>query len=102
VSDCLRPAPAALLNATFRGSRRIDLGLPDSAQSVLVEVKVSRAAHSGMLRLSAGRGTVELRVPARRTVIRQLEVPVAQDTRLTARLSTRARLRIGQMGYTFP
>lgn len=102
VSDCLRPAPASVLSASFRGSRRIDLGLPDSAQSVLVDVKVSGASSGGMLRLSAGRGTVELRVPARRTVTRQLEVPVAQDTRLTVQLSPRARLRIRQMGYTFP
>lgn len=102
VSDCLRPAPASLLTATFRGSRRIDLGLPDSARSVLVDVKVSGAAHGGTLRLAAGRGTVEIQVPARRTVLRQLEVPVAPNTRLTAQLSTRARLRITQVGYTFP
>lgn len=102
VSDCLRPAPASLLAASFKGSRRINLRLPDPAQSVLVDVTVSGAAHAGTLRLAAGRGTVEIRVPRRRTLTRQLEVPVAAGTRLTARLSTRARLRIIQMGYTLP
>ncbi len=102
VSDCLRPEHASLLTATFKGSRRIDLGLPDSTQSVLVDVKVSGAAHGGTLRLAAGRGTVEIRVPRQRTVTRQLEVPVAPDTRLRVQLSTGARLRIDQVGYTLP
>ncbi|CAI9415589.1 hypothetical protein [Nocardioides sp. T2.26MG-1] len=101
VSDCLRPAPRALLSAAFAGTRRIDLRIPDSAQSVLVDVTVSGAQRGTTLKLSAGRGTVTLQVPRRRTVTRQLEVPVAARTRLTAQLAKRARVRIGQMGYAF-
>jgi hypothetical protein len=100
VSDCLRPAPKSLLSAAFSGSRRIDLGLPDPAQSVLVSVTVSGAARGSTLKLSAGRGTLTLQVPKRRTVTRQLEVPVAAGTRLTVQLTRRARVRIDQVGYT--
>jgi hypothetical protein len=101
VSDCLRPAARSVLSATFGGTRRVDLGLPDSASSVLVEVRVSGASRAGTLRFSAGRGTVPLQVPKRRTVTRMLEVPVAAQTKLTMQLSTRARLRIIQVGYAF-
>lgn len=102
VSDCLRPAPAALLSAAFTGRRTVALGLPDPAGSVLVSVRLSGADRAGMLRLSAGRGTVEIRVPRRRTVTRLLEVPVAAQTKLTVRLSKRARLVLDQVGYTLP
>ena len=101
VSDCLRPAPASVLSAAFSGSRRIDLGLPDSAQSVLLDVTVSGATRGTTLKLSAGRGTVSLPVPRRRTVTRWLEVPVAAQTRLTVQLSKRARVKINQVGYAF-
>jgi len=102
VSDCLRPAARSVLSATFGGTRRVGLGLPDSASSVLVEVRVSGASRTGTLRLSAGRGTVPLQVPKRRTVTRLLEVPVAAQTRLTIQQSPRARVRIIQVGYAFP
>ncbi|MDI6910112.1 hypothetical protein [Nocardioides sp.] len=101
VSDCLRPAPRPVLSAAFAGTRRLDLGLPDSASSVLVDVTVSGAQRGTTLKLSAGRGTVTVQVPRRRTVTRQLEVPVAAQTRLTVQLSKRARVRIGQVGYAF-
>ncbi len=101
VSDCLRPAARSVLSAAFGGTRKVSLGLPDSASSVLLEVRVSGAARSGTLRLSAGRGTVPFTVPRRRTVTRLLEVPVAAQTKLTVQLSPRARLRITQVGYAF-
>ncbi|ABL83144.1 MULTISPECIES: hypothetical protein [unclassified Nocardioides] len=101
VSDCLKPAPASVLSAAFSGSRRIDLGLPDSAQSVLLDVTVSGATRGTTLKLSAGRGTVSLQVPRRRTVTRWLEVPVAAHTRLTVQLAKRARVKINQVGYAF-
>jgi hypothetical protein len=99
VSDCLRPASKSVLSAAFSGSRRIDLGLPDSAQSVLVDVTVSGAPRGATLKLSAGRGTVTLQVPKRRAVTRQLEVPVAAGTKLTVQLTKRARVTIDQVGY---
>lgn len=102
VSDCLRPAARSVLSATFAGARRVALGLPDTASSVLVEVRVSGAARAGTLRLSAGRGTVPFPVPRRRTVTRLLEVPVAAQTKLTIQQSPRARVRITQVGYAFP
>ncbi|WP_296602390.1 hypothetical protein [Nocardioides sp.] len=102
VSDCLRPAARSVLSATFAGSRRVALGLPDTASSVLVEVRISAAARAGTLRLSAGRGTVPFPVPRRRTVTRLLEVPVAAQTKLTIQQSPRARVRITQVGYAFP
>ena len=101
VSDCLKPAPAPVLSAAFGGSRRIDLGLPDSAQSVLLDVTVAGGTRGTTLKLSAGRGTVTVQVPRRRTVTRWLEVPVAAHTRLTVELSKRARVRISQVGYAF-
>lgn len=102
VSDCLKPAPASVLSAAFSGSRRIDLGLPDSARSVLIEVTVSGATRGTTLKLSAGRGTVTLQAPRRRAVTRWLEVPVAAHTRLTVQLSKRARVKLRQVGYTLP
>ncbi len=99
VSDCLRPESKSLLSAGFSGSRRIDLGVPDSAVSILVDVTVSGAARGTTLKLSAGRGTVTLQVPKRRTVTRQLEVPVAMQTKLTVQLTKRARVKIDQVGY---
>lgn len=102
VSDCLRPAARSVLSATFAGTRRVSLGLPDTASSVLVEVRVSGASRAGTLRLSAGRGTVPLQVPKRRTVTRLLEVPVAAQTKLTIQQSPRARVRVTQVGYAFP
>lgn len=101
VSDCLRPAAKPVLSAAFSGSRRVDLGLPDSAVSVLVDVTVSGATRGTTLKLSAGRGTVTVQVPKRRTVTRQLEVPVAAQTRLTVQLTKRARVKIDQVGYAF-
>ena len=101
VSDCLRPAPRALLSAAFSGTRKVDLGLPDSAVSVLVDVTASGATRGATLKLSAGRGTVIVQVPKRRTLRRQLEVPVAPQTKLTVQLTKRARLKIGQVGYAF-
>lgn len=101
-SDCLRPAPDGLLTAAFVGPRRVDLGVPDAAQAILVEVTVSGALRGATLRLSAGRGTVIVQVPKRRTITRWLEVPVAAHTRLTVDLSKRARIRIEQVGYTLP
>lgn len=101
VSDCLRPGSKSLLSAAFSGNRRIDMRLPDSAVSVLIDVTISGATRGTTLRLSAGRGTVEVRVPKRRTVTRQLEVPVAMQTRLTVQLSKRARVKIDQVGYAF-
>ena len=101
VSDCLRPAPGAVLSTRLKGTRTVDLGLPDSATSVLLDVTVSGATRGGTLRLSAGRGTVQVQVPGRRTLTRQLEVPVAAHTRLTVQLTTRARVRIDQVGYAF-
>ena len=100
VSDCLRPAPGSVLSARFTGRRTVDLGLPDSARSVLLDVTVSSAARGGTLRLSAGRGTVEVRVRGRGSLTRQLEVPVAAHTRLAVQLSTRARVRLDQVGFT--
>jgi len=102
VSDCLRPAPGAVLSAAFSGSRRTDLGLPDSAQSVLVDVTVSGAPRGSTLKLSAGRGTVTLQVPKRRTITRQLEVPVAAHTKLTVQVTKPARVKIDQVGFTLP
>jgi hypothetical protein len=101
VSDCLRPAARSLLSAAFSGTRRVDLGIPDPAQSVLVDVTVSGARFGATLKLSAGRGTVTLQVPRRRTVTRQLEVPIAAHTPLSVQLTKRARVRITQMGYAF-
>lgn len=101
VSDCLRPAPKAVLSAGFTGTKRIDLGLPDAAQSVLLDVKLSGAPRGATLKLSAGRGTVTLQVPKRRTVTRWLEVPVAANTKLTVQLTKRAQVKIGQVGYAF-
>lgn len=100
VSDCLRPERRSVLSATFTGSRQVDLGLPGNARSVLVDVRVAGAKRGTTLRLAAGRGTVVVQVPKRRTVTRQLEVPVAQDTRLTVRLTGRAQVRLDQLGYT--
>lgn len=100
VSDCLRPDPRPVLAATFAGRRQVDLGLPSNARSVLVDVRVTGAKRATTLRLSAGRGTVVVQVPKGRAVLRQLEVPVAQDTRLTVRIAGRAQVRIGQVGYT--
>jgi len=102
VSDCLRPDPRGVLSATFSSTRKVRLGLPDPASSVLVEVRISGASRSGTLRLAAGRGTVAVPVPKRRTVTRLLEVPVAAHTRLTVQLSTRTRLRITRVGYAYP
>lgn len=102
VSDCLQPAPRAVLSATFSGARQVGLGLDDTVRSVLLDVKVSGLKRGGTLRLSAGRGTVEIQVPRRRAVTRQLEVPVAQDTPLTVRLSGRGKVTLGQVGYTLP
>ncbi|GAA4375930.1 hypothetical protein [Nocardioides caricicola] len=101
VSDCLRPAPRGVLSATYAGTRRVDLGLPDPATSVLLEVEVSAAPKGATLKLSAGRGTVTLQVPKRRTVTRWLEVPVATQTRLVVQLTKRARVTLDQVGYAF-
>jgi hypothetical protein len=101
VSDCLRPAARPVLSAAFSGTRRVDLGLPDSAVSILVDVTVSGASRGATLKLSAGRGTVQLQVPKRRTVTRQLEVPIAPHTRLTVQLTKRARVKLTQVGYAF-
>jgi hypothetical protein len=101
VSDCLRPAPKAVLSAAFRGTKRVDLGLPDAAVSVLLEVRVSGATRGATLKLSAGRGTVPLQVPKRRAVTRWLEVPVASQTKLTVQLSKRAQVKLTQVGYAF-
>ena len=99
VSDCLRPASKALLSATYAGTKRLDLGLPDAASSILVDVTVSGAARGSTLKLSAGRGTVIVQVPKRRAVTRQLEVPVAARTRLAVQLTKRARVTIAQVGW---
>ncbi|WP_243056740.1 hypothetical protein [Nocardioides sp. SR21] len=101
VSDCLRPAPKAVLSAAFVGAKRIDLGLPDPAGSVLLDVKVSGAQRGTTLKLSAGRGTVTLQVPKRRTVTRQLEVPIAAQTKLVVQLTKRAKVTLDQVGYAF-
>ncbi len=99
VSDCLRPAPKPVLSAAFSGTRKVDLRLPDPAVSVLVDLTVSGALRGATLKLSAGRGTVTVQVPRRRTVTRQLEIPVAPHTKLTVQLTKRARVRIEQVGY---
>ncbi|GAA1155172.1 hypothetical protein [Nocardioides aquiterrae] len=99
VSDCLRPAAKPVLAAAFSGTRRVDLGLPDATVSILVDVTVSGAPRGATLKLSAGRGTVTVQVPRRRTVARQLEVPVAPQTPLTVQLTKRARVKIDQVGY---
>jgi hypothetical protein len=101
VSDCLRPAPKPVLSAAFSGTRKVDLRLPDPAVSVLVDLTVSGAPRGATLKLSAGRGTVTVQVPRRRTVTRQLEIPVAPHTRLTVQLTKRARVRIDRVGYAF-
>lgn len=101
VSDCLRPAPKGVLTSAFAGSRRVDLGLPDPARSVLLDVTVSGASRRTTLELSAGRGTVTIQVPRRRTVTRQLEVPVAARTKLLVQLTRRAKVEIAQVGYAF-
>ena len=101
VSDCLRPSAKPVLSAAFRGTRRVDLGLPDAAVSILVDVTVSGATRGATLKLSAGRGTVQLVVPKRRTVTRQLEVPVAPHTKLAVQLTKRARVKIDRVGYAF-
>lgn len=102
VSDCLRPAARSVLSAAFSGRRRIDLHLPDSAQSVLVDVTLSGAPRGATVKLSAGRGTVTLQVPRRGTVRQLLEVPVAAQTRLSVELTKRARVKIEQVGYASP
>ena len=101
MSDCLRPAPGAVLSTRLKGTRTVDLGLPDSATSVLLDVRVSGAARGATLKLSAGRGTVTLQAPKRRTVTRWLEVPVAANTKLTVQLTKRAQVKIDQVGYAF-
>lgn len=101
VSDCLRPDPKAVLSAAYVGAKRIDLGLPDPATSVLLDVKVSGALRGTTLKLSAGRGTVTVQVPKRRTVTRQLEVPVAAQTKLLVQLTRRAKVTLDQVGYAY-
>lgn len=102
VSDCLRPAPRAVLRAAFDGRRTIDTGVLDAAGSVLYDVSVSPGTRAATLRLSAGRGIVTMQAPPRWTTHRLLEVPVSSGGRMLVQLSTRARVTLDQVGYTLP
>jgi hypothetical protein len=99
-SKCTYPASGKVLKATFQGKRTAKLGVSAMAEQVLVEVTVSGAAGDTVLKVTAGKNTKRVAVPAGRKKTVTLLLSVSAARKLTVVLGRQATVLVTRVGWT--